>query len=36
MQKTTRGTRKWLSVSVAFVLEEVFMGRVEFLHRDLK
>jgi hypothetical protein len=26
MQKTIRGTRKWLSVTVAFVFEEFFIG----------
>ena len=26
MQNTIRGTRKWLSVTVAFVFEEFFIG----------
>jgi len=26
MQNTIRGTRKWLSVRVAFVIEEFFIG----------
>jgi hypothetical protein len=27
MQNTIRGTRKWLSVTVAFVFEEFFIGK---------
>jgi hypothetical protein len=26
MQKASKGTRKWLSVRMAFVLVEIFMG----------